>query len=224
MEKQGLTDGNPFGLYPNEEAIKLDEEIMKDMGLVFFYCALVRKQSWERSFQKVISKGIPWYIQKLGVTPEKLTQEKREKIKKDLQIRATELGFDSSKGEEAYDAMTKIILTRYENMLIESKSSGPFLLSHKVSNPSVPIAADCALFAFLQRIYGNSGDANFPSSWPELLNDYPEMQRYFKEMNEKYPIQFKGKRRPEGSPRLPITQLYSKPKSKTSLLLKYIFG
>ena len=61
-----------------------------------------------------------------------------------------------------------------------------------------PTAADFSVFAQLERIVGDMGDAQIPCSLPELLSQEPlaRLRAWHQGMRERHPIRFKGKRAP----------------------------
>ena len=61
-----------------------------------------------------------------------------------------------------------------------------------------PTAADCSLYAQLERLVGTMGDARVPASMPGLLDDarLGALRRWREMMVERHPIKYGGKRAP----------------------------
>ena len=61
-----------------------------------------------------------------------------------------------------------------------------------------PTAADCSVYAQLERLVGTMGDAKVPASVPGLLDDVRlgAIKKWREMMVEKHPIRYGGKRAP----------------------------
>jgi hypothetical protein len=84
----------------------------------------------------------------------------------------------------------------YFQSLLKSESQ-PYLLA----GTSEPTAVDFSVYVMVERLVGGMGDANVLPSMPEFL-ELTELARFWKwhsAMVEKYPIKFKGKRKPKAS-------------------------
>lgn len=202
------------------EIKELNTEIFDDFNVFFFYYVFVDEKSWNTGFKNILDKQIPWFLKILGFTPDFAISEQKIKFKNNINKIKDKYNINDINNSNEIDNAFNKFLNKLENKLKNSNSNFLF------NDQKIPTAADCSLYGMLERLCGTSGDANFYTALPDLLNNYPELNKFLKFMEKEYPIIYKGRRRPKNLDKLPIPTLYKKnallPPQVRSYLLSFI--
>ena len=158
----------------------------------------VDEPGYRRSMRAAGVRAMPWYVPLClsGAVVDRLARKARASFARRVRkiVAKTLFDGDDAKADAtlADPAETREALVRELEWFQATLKEAPFMLGVA----EAPCAADVSAFAQLERLVGTMGDASVPPSLPELASE-PRLVRLMewrKEMSERCPIRFKGKR------------------------------
>lgn len=191
-------------LFANEEVAALEDEMDEVLSKYLYFFIFCDPDTWARGMKETISKQTPGFLQMLGYTPEVAAAKHRDSYRTRVsELLGTEVG--DSDGQIVMDRGLAPLLSKY-NSLLQGR--------RYIHGGELPSAADCILYGLLERVVGDGhtagGDLRYPSLLPDLLGPYSHLQAFQQAMRTDYPMIFKGKRRADDKPKLPLPGLYAK--------------
>lgn len=191
-----LDDHFDTRFFPNKEASDLSVRASNKIvaGSVWYF-NWVDQEGYDASMKMTAVRGIfPWFVPSLvgGFLVDFATKQPRAKYRR-LAFDALEVEEDKFEDREHIRNILVEEL-KYFQSLLKSEDQAYFLGSE-------PTAPDFSVYAQVERLVGDMGDANVSPATPSFKGDTPELNRFWKwysGMREKHPIKFKGKRTPKG--------------------------
>lgn len=189
--KQALFPGGRSG-----QAYELEELGDTVLDVWSRYFNWVDREGFDQSIALLVKKRLPCCIA-CCLTPYNLAPIKKSRAKY-VRISGNVLGEENLASREAAVEGLLKTLDRYEASLGSDEQK------YLVPDTTGVTAADCIVYAELQRIVGDSGDAHFPPCLPGLLEEnkarLPRLGRWYQRMCNEHPIAFKPRRDKEWKP------------------------
>eukprot|EP00746_Dinoflagellata_sp_MGD_P137549 gnl/MRDRNA2_/MRDRNA2_71317_c0_seq1.p1 gnl/MRDRNA2_/MRDRNA2_71317_c0~~gnl/MRDRNA2_/MRDRNA2_71317_c0_seq1.p1 ORF type:complete len:268 (+),score=49.61 gnl/MRDRNA2_/MRDRNA2_71317_c0_seq1:151-954(+) len=154
--------------------------------------ACVTLNAYERSMRALFIRVLPGFLCCCrGPIIDRLVANKRKELQVEVQQK---LGLDPKLIDEPqmYKGLVQLLSEFQTHLHTDAQK-------YLVASTSEPTAADCALYAMVERLVGSVGDAEVPSALPQLYQEtsLARLWKWHQLMVEKHPIQFKGKKPPK---------------------------
>lgn len=186
----------------SEESLRASEGVLS--GAVLYY-NWVNPEGYGRSMRAMFSRQVPWFV---PIFRESIVDYavagKRAEYRTDI-VQRMSIGPELLEPEHEPEIRARLLaeLEHFQGLLEES--GGPYLLGEALT------AADCSVFAQVERLVGDMGDVGVACSLPGLKDDNDEddgssgggtaplrkLWEWHGMMRERHPVRFKGKRRPK---------------------------
>lgn len=180
--------------FPDVDVSTLTKRLSEGVlaGSVLYY-NWVHPPGYERTMRATFEAKLPSYVCLFrGLIIDHMCSDARANFRRKAQVQLNVP--DATLNDEA--AIRKL--------LMDELVSVQALISEQtdlLANASRPSAADCTLYAMLERLVGDMGDVRLPCALPELATE-PQLEQlmaWHRRMREKLPIKFKGKRPPHAA-------------------------
>ena len=179
----------------SEASVRASDGVLAALVLHYNW---VDEPGYRRSMRAAGVRAMPWYVPLClsGAVVDRLARKARASFARRVRKIVAKRLFDGDDAKAdatlADPAETREALVRELEWFQATLKEAPFMLGVA----EAPCAADVSAFAQLERLVGTMGDASVPPSLPELASE-PRLARLMawrKEMSERCPIRFKGKR------------------------------
>lgn len=179
-------------LFPSAEAGELSRRASSGRlaGLVLYY-NWIDPEGYAKTMRRSIGDALPGCVPCKGLLADFLTKSKREEFRAEI-VDMVGVTWDALDPENEAE-MHGILVAELEFFQGKLSTGWEYLGGTK------PTAADFSVYAQVERLVGDMGDANIPCSQPELLQER-RLERFWewhRLMCQRHPIKFKGKRAPK---------------------------
>ena len=159
-------------------------------GAVLYY-NWVEPRGHTRSMRRTFVSAMPWYVPCRGCIIDGLITERRKQFQVEAAGRM-HVAHDAAAPEREPEVRALLVreLEHFQSKLVEF--GGDYLLGAE------PSAADFSVYAQVERLVGDMGDAKLFAALPELL-DAPQLKvlwGWHSRMRERHPLKYRGKRDP----------------------------
>mmetsp|Transcript_3352 Transcript_3352/g.3761 ORF Transcript_3352/g.3761 Transcript_3352/m.3761 type:complete len:267 (-) Transcript_3352:404-1204(-) len=171
---------------PGSNASELSMRVDNGIALYILYYNWIEPEGYKRSLRKSLQRAVPWYLKCVGgVLIDFMTKDKKKRSKDAILAGLNVSEEDLTKEPEMRERFVTEL--EYFQSLLKSEDQLYFIPGDQ------PTAADFAVYAQIERMVGDMGDAQMPSGLPELLEE-PRLKRFWTwrtNMRENFPLKFK---------------------------------